>query len=385
MNRKTLKKSHSRIGLVLGGNKTNVASCAITVSVASEIQLFPSGEFRASDGRPKDAPHWFLDEELAAAVIADFNARKNRTVIDYEHQTLLAAQNGQPAPAAGWFEKLEWRESGLFAIDVEWTDRAAQMIEGGEYKYISPVFTYDRDSGAITGVLNAALTNNPALDGMDAVAATQFSKLIKEEIDMELLEQLRWMLNLAVTATEEEVVAELQKAIGQIKKLSGDVPASAGFDVVALIKSQSEQIASLKAAASAPDPTKFVSVSAMRAVQDELSELKAKTLEQEVDLVIKEALAASKLLPAQAEWAKSHGMKDLASLKKFIDVQPPVVALTATQTGGNPPIIVAGVDTSDARAIADAAIKYQGEQAALGKQIGAAEAVRVVTKMPSSN
>lgn len=72
------------------------------------------GKFRATDGRPHDVPHWFIDADLAAQIIAEFEARANRTVVDYEHQTLLAAQNGQPAPAAGWFGKLEWRESGLY-------------------------------------------------------------------------------------------------------------------------------------------------------------------------------------------------------------------------------------------------------------------------------
>jgi phage I-like protein len=34
-----------------------IAACAISVTAANEIQLFPAGKFRATDGRPHDVPH----------------------------------------------------------------------------------------------------------------------------------------------------------------------------------------------------------------------------------------------------------------------------------------------------------------------------------------
>lgn len=36
---------------------TGIAACAISVTPGSKIQLFPAGEFRATDIRPKDASH----------------------------------------------------------------------------------------------------------------------------------------------------------------------------------------------------------------------------------------------------------------------------------------------------------------------------------------
>jgi hypothetical protein len=50
----------------------------------------------------------------------------------------------------------------------------------------------------------------------------------------ELLEQLRWMLNLPLSATAEEVLAELNKLSAQIKEKTGVVVAANGqnlFDV----------------------------------------------------------------------------------------------------------------------------------------------------------
>jgi len=104
------------------------------------VRLLPAGEFRSADGsgRPTDAPAWRIDAAQAAILIARDTARSSRRVVDYEHQTLLAAKNGNPAPAAGWIGALEWREGdGLYA-QIEWTEKAAAMIAAGEYRGSSP-------------------------------------------------------------------------------------------------------------------------------------------------------------------------------------------------------------------------------------------------------
>lgn len=282
-----------------------------------------------------------MNKELATAIIAEFDSRKIKTVIDFEHQTMLASQNGQPAPAAGWFSKLEWRDNGLYAIDVEWTERATSMIESGEYKYISPVFTYDKKSGAIKSLFNAALTNNHALDGMDAVAASQL--LITQQTNLEalkmegLMEQLRWLLNLPVTATADEITAELQKAIDQIKSSSANAAATAGFSIVSLIESQANQIVALTAAAANPDPAKFVAVGTMKELQTEVAALRAQINGSEVDQIVTAALSAGKILPAQEAWARNLGKQSIASLKEYLETAQPIAALAGTQTDGKPP------------------------------------------------
>ncbi|AKH39407.1 hypothetical protein AAW31_02265 [Nitrosomonas communis] len=330
-----------------------------------EIQLFPAGEFRATDGRPRDVPNWYIDATLAADLIAEFESRVNRTVVDYEHQTLLSAQNGQPAPAAGWFGKLEWRPStgsgqaeGLFAVDVEWTERANQMIEAGEYRYISPVFTYDKKTGAIKRLLNAALTNNPALDGMDAVAASQFLSIEGEDMQLEqLLTALRKLSGQNETADADSVLASL----------------------TTLLSSKDDAIAALKAVADHPDPAKFVSIDVMKSLQNEVTALKAEKIEHEVDDVVEVALSEGKLLPAQEEWARKLGKENLASLKQYLAAAQPIAALTKTQTGGKVPDSVE-LDLNDANAIAAVANKYVAEQAALGITVTASQAVAHVTK-----
>ena len=87
---------------------------------AGRIQLFPAGAFAARDGRPGNlkgvsAKEWHLTPEDAEALLARWRQRATPVVIDYEHQTHLSRQNGQPAPAAGWITALEATPEGLLA------------------------------------------------------------------------------------------------------------------------------------------------------------------------------------------------------------------------------------------------------------------------------
>jgi phage I-like protein len=165
-------------------HRTAIAACAFEIRTKdTAIQLFPTGAFKARDGRPKDvlAGHWYIDGQVAARLIAKAAALATDLVIDYEHQTLNSAENGQPAPAAAWFKgkALEWREGlGLFATQVDWTGTAAAMIAAKEYRYLSPVFSYDKQSGEVLELHHVGLTNSPALDGMNslpALAAARFN------------------------------------------------------------------------------------------------------------------------------------------------------------------------------------------------------------------
>ena len=113
-----------------------------------------------------------MDATIAPDIIADADAREARPVVDYEHQSIRARENGQPAPAAGWIQALAYFPGrGLFS-KVEWTERARDLIKTGEYRYISPFFEFDNTTGAVQRLINAALTNTPALDGLMAVAAS---------------------------------------------------------------------------------------------------------------------------------------------------------------------------------------------------------------------
>lgn len=137
----------------------------------AQVRILPAGRFLPGDGRPLRAPGWYLDAAIAARLVAAGAPSGSDYLIDYEHQSLNASKNGLPTPAAGWFSSLEWREGdGLYMAGIRWTDTARDMIEAAEYRHVSPVFTFDSDTGAVTRVVSVALTNMPALKGLADLA-----------------------------------------------------------------------------------------------------------------------------------------------------------------------------------------------------------------------
>ena len=287
------------------------------------IQLFPAGEFSARDGGPGTlrgvkAKAWTLTFDDAATVIARWRQRETPLVVDYEHQTINAAENGKPAPAAGWIESLEAGPDGLYAT-VKWTDAARAFIQADEYRYISPVFSFDPETGAVLELKSAALTNYPALDGMDAVTARAEDD---PPMKKETLEALRHFFGLAADADEDAALVAL--------KAQGD-----GQTLTAMLTAAKEAI---------PDPSKYVPAAILTAAQEKNAALAAKVeeLEGESTLAaltaeIDAALADGRLPKACEAWAKATAKTNPEAIKGYIASAVPVAALTSTQTGGTPP------------------------------------------------
>lgn len=189
----------------------------------------------------------------------------------------------------------------------------------------------------------------------------------------ELLEQLRYLLNLPVGATANDVKTQLQKLMDQLK--SGPAQAAASFDLPAYMSALHGEIATLKAtSAQAPDPAKYIDIAVMTAVTTELTSanhalaaLKAEQDAAKLNETIAAALAAGKLNPALESWARELGKKDSAALGAYIAAASAPVIPGHTQTGGKPPS--GGVDVNDADAISLAALSYQNEQQRLGRHV----------------
>lgn len=329
-----------------------LAACAFRLPAADgdivELQVTPAGEFRPADGREMKVAAWHIDQAIATRVIERFQARKTPFVIDYEHQTLHKEKNGQPAPAAAWFRGLVWREGqGLYA-QVKLTATARQKIAGDEYLYFSPVFTYDVPSGDVRELRMGAFTNTPGIDGMEPltlVAAATFGLTTTSEnpVNEEQLKKLLQALGLPAEATADQVV----EAVTALKAKPNDAPPAETAALCSVLglkpaSTSAELVAactSLKARADGaqPDMSKYVPIDTLETVKTELAALTTQINGGRVDTLVKGALAAGKLLPAQEAWARNLGKSNLAALTAYIDATAPIAALTATQTQGKKP------------------------------------------------
>lgn len=326
-----------------------VAPCAFTLSAEAagsntvQVQVTPAGSFLPRDGREMSVPSWRIDDAIAARVIAAFKANRTPLVVDYEHQTLKTEENGQPAPAAGFFRELEWRPGeGLYAT-VELTERARSHVAQGEYLYFSPVFAYDK-TGAVTRLLMGALTNNPALDGMQPLelrAAARFS-IVNEEPAMKnaLLAAICAALALPEDTSEDAAIAALDQVKASrdtLAALRGELGVAEDADTSAFVASCTA-LKERAAAAAEPDPAKFVPVAVVEELRTDIAALRSQQVDREVTELVETGLEEGRLLAAQKAWATDLGKKDLAALKSYLETSEPIAALRQTQTRGKAPI-----------------------------------------------
>ena len=159
----------------------------------------------------------------------------------------------------------------------------------------------------------AALTNHPALDGMDAASAT-------------------------FTPYEEPPMKQILAALG-LPETADEAAALA-----ALTTLRQERDSAKAQAEAAPDPQKFVAMATFSAVQqeaaqlrDELTKLKNEAQAAALKDDIEAALKDGRLTAATKGWAEEMAKTAPDALKAYLAAQPSVHALTRTQTGGKPP------------------------------------------------
>lgn len=245
-----------------------VATCA--VAIASEatgapnetwVHLMPAGSFDGRDGRGP-----WKAEDLGAIVTASRDrAGKGLVAVDYDHQIDLAPKNGQPAPAAGWIKRFKARRDGIWAL-VEWTERAAAFIRDREYRYLSPVFTYEKGTGRVTRILRAALTNNPNLE---LTALARAGGTMDED-----LQQLRDILGLTEDADMAAIIAAVRALV------------------------ETRQSAD-------PDPARYVPVETLEAAVGEVRKLNRGIALGAAEAVVSQEIGAGHLPPFLKDWAVS--------------------------------------------------------------------------------
>jgi len=274
----------SRIGEMM---KVFSMSNAIDGKLPSEIHIVPIGEWKERGFR--------ITAEDCQDIIRNFESFGIKLVIDYEHQSLNCMGNGAAAPAAGWIGKLELRENGVWATDLEWTDDAKKYLESKQYRYISPVICFDdrdphTDSWIGCSVHSVALTNTPYFrDDLEPIINSRYgSHNIKTE---------------PANAGNKENDMTLEEQVAALK---------------AELKDKDAKLADLEKQITAKD---------------------AVLVEQEQKRMVDDAITAKKLLPAQREVGLLMAKQGKEVFEKFIacnvipDLGKPAVV---PEEGGKP-------------------------------------------------
>jgi phage I-like protein len=293
----------------------------------SRIQVLPAGVFASNDGRPAmlgmGYNTWTMDDQAFAAMQAAASAKTNDVVVDFDHKTICSMM-GEENPAAGWVANTalefiaEGEGAGLFAT-VQWTVLGAQALADRTYRYISPVFGCD-ESGRPVRLHSIALTNNPALDSMAAVALSKqtFSQPAGAAGNPHHQPGEPTMLLVALCT-----------ALGMQSNTNEQ-------SVLTAVTALSAENARLKEGQF--DPAKHIPLAQHAEVQNALSALQTQVNTDQHTVVLSKAVADGKVLPAQEAYWKAQ---PLAALQAYIEVAHPITALSGQQSQGKQP----GADT----------------------------------------
>lgn len=190
----------------------------------TEFRLFSKGVNRSTKG------DFLFDEEASSSVMAEYESHGVDLSIDYDHAAV--GNSGARVVAAGWF-KLELREGDLWATDVKWTPDGAEHLRKGEYRYFSPLFNFDPETGRIQKIVNSALTNTPALFQIPALVAASATAL-EDDMPDDFEEKLKKAL-----AEIDKLKAKLEEKDEELKSLKSKASSVALSATVGLSSSAS--------------------------------------------------------------------------------------------------------------------------------------------------
>lgn len=264
-------------------------------SVPEWIELIPAGQVvRGRDGR-----QWLNDNPQA---ILDAFATDGRDIpLDWEHSTELQAPEGKPAPAAGWGRQLQLRDGGAVWGRFEWTPRGRACVENREYRYISPVFVFDKQTRRIVRIDSVGLTNRPNLH------LTALNRYQPEPKETTMLKKLLVKLGLPEDATEAQ-------ALNAIGKLESDLQ-------TALNRAQT------------PSLDKFVpradydsALARATNAEQKLQDKETAELETAINREVDDALKAGKITPATKDFYAAMCRQEggLDQFRKFVEAAPVV-------------------------------------------------------------
>lgn len=280
------------------------------------IQVFPSGTFSGRDGRGP----YVCNPAAVVARTREHNGSVDIPV-DYDHQLEHATQNGQPAIAAGWITELEARADGVWGR-VKWTDKGKAHVAAREYRYVSPVYYYQQDTGDIQTIESVALTNVPNLTGLKALASRESGpNLSIGDTTMSFLKNLASVLGVTDTEpTEATVEAAARRVMADVgtMKAAMSVMAEAAKADDKTPGGIAKAVQSVAARAEHPDVSRYVPVETFNAVNAELGQMKAA---QSLALV-EQGKAEGKISPALEGWAKEAAASDPEAFKKFLASAP---------------------------------------------------------------
>lgn len=163
----------------------------------------------------------------------------------------------------------------------------------------------------------------------------------------ELLERLRYMLNLPLTTTAEEVMAQLDKLKGMIAEAMASKSAAEAMSR-ALGLPETTALAELSTAlqtrlSQTPDPALWVPMAEFQAVNTRLASLDTTQKAEAAERLVTAAMTAGKVSPSMKAWAMDYASRDAKGFGDYV-ASAPALATGGLIPGEPPPAAPAVLD-----------------------------------------
>ena len=266
-------------------------------------------------------------------------------VIDYHHASMAVPP--ARAPAAGWVSRMEMRNGGAELWGrVLWTTEAAASIARREYRYLSPVFRFDRPD-RLTGepvplqIHSVALTNTPFLTELEslneAVAECPRPGAADEHpseggMHMPILDSLAATLR----AEPAELAARLGlQADAEDRQVAEALMANAAGPAAAAAADRAALMQSRAAAAALRAKLALAEDAPEQDVLNAIDALAAAGRRTEAEELVEGAVRAGRIPPAHRDFYLREALGDLRSAREVINSLP---VLTAPRSASGGPL-----------------------------------------------
>ncbi|MCH8851300.1 MAG: hypothetical protein IID41_01455 [Planctomycetes bacterium] len=310
-----------------------------TGAAPTRILIAPWGDVESTQG------HFVVDGQAVAATIEQFREHGTDIPIDFEHQTLggsYASPDGL-APAAGWIKDLIGIESVGLMADVEWTELGLEHLQKRQYRYLSPVALIRKSDRRLVGLHSAALTNKPAIVGMEALVNREDSSEAHDcgvplaaccQCDRDGASEEHGRTSHPWQPGEDSPNQTVQ--IAQAPDKSGFHSACGSLDQTLEDQSMVETLEKLRQQLDLDQQGGARQV--LVAASQRIAELEQREEDKGAEARVSAAMAAGKLTEAQREWALKLALSNAQSFDEWSAAAPMVVNLgrTAAPSAGDP-------------------------------------------------
>ena len=284
------------------------------------VQVSVVGEVYGSDLEGKPVRQNITEESLAK-IAEDLNASKSQVLVDQDHGSSIPGV-GRKSRAVGWLSNFWTNAKGLFA-KMFLTPFGKQLVEGREYRYLSPTFTID-GNGTPVALQAAGAVNLPAMESI--------KPLINSKPEEKLIMEI----------SKEDLVALIKETVEGMK--AGEKPAENACGEEKPVENACSE--ETKAENACSEETKAENAEAAEEVKEEIKEEAAEgasseEIKEEVKEEVKEETAEAEpedekeevikiealsqrpvaLGGGKADWESLHGKEFFEYLKKHPEIR----------------------------------------------------------------